>query len=129
MKILPAMSKGIVLVHEDGKTFELAPFQVFISGGGQTVIRIGRNAIFFDKDGRFDGTESHPAGTDIDSPEAKRIREAFEVQGQYKGLPPDEPYFQPGTKGHTEETRAWANARQENSGQTYVAAHDKPRAN
>ncbi len=120
MKILPTMSKGVVFVHEDGKTFEMAPLQVFIGGGGQTVIRIGRNALFFDKDGRFDGTESSVSGLSPDSPEAKAIREAFEAQGEHKGLPPDEPYFRPGSPGHAAEVRAWASARKEDGGRLYT---------
>lgn len=123
MKILPTMSKGVVFVHEDGKTFEMAPLQVFIGGSGQTVIRIGRNALFFDKDGRFDGTESHVAGFGPDSEEARVIREAFEAQGEYKGLPPEEPYFQEGTPGHAAEVRAWASARREDGGKLYTAVH------
>lgn len=114
------MCKGIVFVHEDGKTFEEAPFQVFISNSGQTAIRIGRNLIFFEKDGRFDGTESSLAGIDAESPEAADIRAAFDRQGENKGLPPDEPYFQEGTPGHDAETRAWASARQEDGGKMYV---------
>ena len=70
------MSKGVVFVHEDGATFEMVPLQVFICGS-QTVIRIGRNALFFDKDGKFDGSESSVAGFAPDSPEAALLREAF----------------------------------------------------
>jgi hypothetical protein len=128
VKILPTMSKGIVFVHEDGKSFELAPLQVFIGRNGWTFIRIGRNMLFFDQHGRFDGTESHPGGITVDSPEAKLIQEAFAVQGQYRGLPPDEPYFQPGTPGYEAETRAWSAAKPESSGQGYVVTHEKKKA-
>jgi len=127
MKILPTMSKGIVLVHEDGKTFEMAPLQVFISAGGSTVIRIGNNALFFDKDGKFDGTESHVSGMDRDSPEAAMLREAFKLQGEYKGLPPDVAYFQPDSPGYAAETRSWPAAKKEDGGQLYTAIHEKPR--
>ena len=126
MKILPHMSKAVVFVHEDGKTFEMAPLQVFIGGGGQTLIRIGRNVLFFDKDGRFDGTESRVDELPQDSPEAEMLREAFAVQGSYKGLPPDEPHFQPGSPGHEAETRSWPDAEREPSGSTYVAVPRKP---
>jgi hypothetical protein len=122
MKILPTMCKGIVLVHEDGKTFEMAPLQVFISGRS-TVIRIGRNALFFNQDGSFDGTESSVSGLSPDSPEAALIREAFELQGRCKGLPPEEPYFAAGTSGYAAETRAWpAATREYDGGKTYIAA-------
>jgi len=118
MKILPTMSRGVVFLHEDGKTFELAPFQVFLSGN-TTIIRIGRNTFFFNADGRFDGTEAQVVGFRPDSPEAQMLHEAFELQGRYKGLPPDEPYFSPGTAGFTAETRAWSTAKREDGGQLY----------
>lgn len=127
MKILPTMSRGVVFLHEDGKTFEMTPLQVFHGGGGQTIIRIGRNALFFDKDGKFDGTESSVDGISPDSPEAAMLREAFEVQGRLRGLPPEEPYFQPGTPGHAAETRAWGSVRVEPSGESYVVLPRKPR--
>ena len=120
MKILPSMSKGVVFVHEDGKTFEMAPLQVFISAGGQTAIRIGRNVLFFEKDGRFDGTESSVDGLAHDSPEGELLLEAFEVQGKNKGLAPDDPYFQPGTPGHAAETRAWEAAKPDTAGKNYM---------
>ena len=126
MKILPHMSKAVVFVHEDGKTFEMTPLQVFISAGGQTAIRIGRNVLFFDKDGTFDGTESSVAGFSHDSPEAALIREAFELQGRYKGMAPEEPYFQPGSPGHAAETRAWVSAKREDGGKLYAAVPREP---
>jgi hypothetical protein len=127
VKILPVMSRGVVYVHEDGETFEMAPLQVFRGDGGQTVVRIGRNCLFFDESGRFDGTESHPAGIAPDSEVAQRIRAAFDAQGQNRGLPPDEPYFQPGTRGHAAETRAWPAAQRErDGGGVYTMVHGKP---
>lgn len=126
MKILPTMCKGIVLVHEDGKTFEMAPFQVFIGNGGKTEIRIGNNVLFFNKDGTFDGTESHIAGMAPGSPELELLHEAFVLQGKYKGLPPDVAYFTPGTPGYDAETRAWPAAKQEDGGLLYVAMPKKP---
>ena len=107
-------------MHEDGKTFEMAPLQVFISAGGQTAIRIGRNILFFEKDGRFDGTESKVDGLSPGSPEGEMILEAFEVQGKNKGLAPDNPYFQPGTPGYAAETRAWGSAEQDTAGKNYL---------
>jgi len=125
MKILPMMCKGVVFVHEDGKTFEMAPLQVFRSGSGQTAIRIGNNVLFFDTDGSFDGTESHVAGMAPDSPEASLLTEAFVLQGEYKGLPPDVPYFEPGTPGYEAETRSWLSAQKEHGGQLYIALPKK----
>lgn len=127
MKILPSMCRGFVFVHEDGKTFEFAPLQVFLGGGGQTIIRIGRNVLYFNKDGTFDGTESHVDHLKPDSPELKMIHEAFELQGELKGLPPDEPYFQPGTPGHAAETRMWASGQRQDGGKMYYAGVPKPK--
>lgn len=121
------MSRGIVFVHEDGKTFEMAPLQVFISGGGQTVIRIGRNALFFNQDGTLDGSESHVSGLTPDSPEVALIQQAFELQGQNKGLSPDDPYFVSGTPGHAAETRSWGAAkREEDKSELYMVGVKKP---
>jgi hypothetical protein len=126
MKILPHMSKAVVLLHEDGKTFEMAPFQVFQAWEGQTIIRIGRNTFFFDKDGKFDGTECAVAGLEFDSPEARMIQQAFDLQGEYKGLAPETPYFEPGSPGYAHETRAWPTAKAEAPGHGYIAV-PKPR--
>lgn len=107
MKILPFMSKGVVLMHEDGKTFEMAPLQVFRStGNGWTVIRIGRNTLYFTETGAFDGTEC--STTMKQGPEADLLAEAFAVQKHHHGLPPEEPYFPEGSGYHTDETRAWS---------------------
>lgn len=126
MKIMPTMCKGIVLAHADGKTFELAPLQVFIGATGLTVIRIGRNTLYFDKNGNFDGTESHIAPMAPDSSELKMLHEAFEFQGKNKGLPPDEPYFQPGSPGHAAETRSWPSAKAQEGGQMYLVKPQRP---
>lgn len=123
MKILPHMSRVIVLAHEDGKTFEMAPFQVFIGASGMTCIRIGRNVLFFDENGIFDGTESNfCAGTDPES-----IQQAFELQGQCKGLAPETPYFPPGSPAFAAETRAWPSAKKERSGQNYAIVPKGPK--
>lgn len=107
MKILPCLSRGIVLLHEDGKTFEMAPLQVFRGPGGGTVLRIGRNALFFNIDGRFDGSECRIEPCDPKSPDAKALMDAFHEQEQNKNCSPDTTYFQPGTPGHVAETRTW----------------------
>jgi hypothetical protein len=118
MKILPCMAKAIVLLHEDGKTFEMAPFQVWrSSSSGGTVIRIGRNTLFFNEKGEFDGTESAVLATQA---EADAFVEAFAVQGKNKGLAPETAYFPPGTAGYADETRAWPAETSEESGKTYL---------
>jgi hypothetical protein len=117
MKILPCMAKEIVLLHEDGKTFEMAPFQVFRSASGQTVIRIGRNTLWFGENGKFDGTEC--SMIDPSEEESQAVTAAH--MRTTKGLPPDEPYFQPGSPGHESETRAWPSGKVEReSGKLYT---------
>lgn len=113
MKILPTMCKGVVFVHEDGKTFEMAPVQVFMGINGMTLIRIGRNVLFFDRDGKFDGTESKTLAAN-DPELMKKITEAFEVQGDNKGIVPDEPYFHPGHPNYEHETRSWPTPSEKN---------------
>ena len=126
MKILPCMSKGIVLMHEDG-TFELAPFQVFLSAGGQTVIRIGRTALYFDKDGRFDGEECHGRSAPELAQSNELLVDALEASKRNQGLAPEEPYFQPGSPAFERETAAWAHAKPTgDKSQTYVAAVRAP---
>jgi hypothetical protein len=107
MKILPFLSRGIVLLHEDGMTFEMAPLQVFRGPGGGVVIRIGRNALFFNNEGRFDGSECKLEPIDPSAPEAKAIMEAVHSQQENKNCAPDSPYFQPGSALYLAETRVW----------------------
>ena len=95
MKILPMMSRGVVMLHGDGKTFEMAPLQVFRGPNGYTCIRYGRNVLFFDKDGGFDGTESTLNGVADAKAVADELRHAFEAQQQNRGQPPEYPYFGP----------------------------------
>lgn len=107
MKILPTLSRGIVLLHEDGVTFEMAPFQVFRGEGGGTVIRIGRNALFFNIEGRFDGNECKVEPLDPSSPDAKALMDAVHAQQENKNCAPDSSYFSPGSAGYLAETRVW----------------------
>lgn len=123
------MSKGVVVVHEDG-TFELAPMQVWRNNKGSTVIRLGRNTFFFNEDGTYDGSEHKAGPFPAESPEAKAITEALEVAGKSKGLAPEDPYYQPGTPGWQRETQAWANAKADPmTGETYLTNASKPKAN
>ena len=125
MKILPCMSRGVVLVHEDD-SFEMAPFQVFRTKDA-TVFRIGRNAFFFDDDGRYDGSEHQLDGVyGMDDPKLAAVNEALNLSGENKGLPPDKAYYPQGTPGYDRETAAWVNARPDLSGQNYVVK-TKPR--
>lgn len=119
MKILPCMSKGVVLVHEDG-SFEMAPFQVFRTKDA-TVVRLGRNAYFFDDGGRFDGSEHQLDGVSgMDDPKLAAVNEALTLSGKNKGIPPDRAYYPPGTPGYERETATWSGAEPDPSGQNYL---------
>lgn len=115
MKILPVMAKEIVWLHEDG-TFEMAPLQVFRERDGGTAIRIGRNLLLFREDGTLAGTEAK-AGDDVD---VDAMVQAYERQGEGRGLPPEESYYHPSTPGYETETRAWAHAKKEGGGDMYA---------
>ena len=113
MKILPIVHKGIVLMHEDG-SFEMAPFQVFRGADGGTVIRIGHNAIFFDKKGAFDGTECRvPASVDaqVGDDYSDQLAAAFDEQGRNRGKAPTSAYFGVDSRGWHRETAAWASCK------------------
>jgi len=109
MKIMPAVSSGIVLMHEDG-TFEMAPFQVFRAANGQTVIRIGNNTLWFGENGQFDGSECKIPGGALPIEEAAKLQAAFDVQGENKNKAPAEPYFEEGSKGWEREVAGWPKA-------------------
>lgn len=111
MKILPTISKGIVLMHEDG-AHEMAPFQIFQLDNGMTIIRIGNNALHFDEDGKFDGSEcKFPDGVVIDDNQQHAIVEAFEQQSANRGNAPlGHPYFAQGSRGWEREVASWESA-------------------
>lgn len=99
-------------MHEDG-TFEMAPMQIFrLPKTGMTVLRLGRNAFFFDKDGHYDGSECKlPDETSIEDTE--EIRKAFERAALNHGRVPAEPYFRP-ERGEAEvEQSGWPKKRTE----------------
>jgi hypothetical protein len=106
MKILPTISSGIVLMHEDG-TFEMAPFQVFRSSDSKTIIRIGNNTLWFNEDGTFSGSECRIPGGGLPIEEAATLQAAFEIQGSNKGRAPAEPYFEEETVGWKKELAGW----------------------
>jgi len=126
MKIMPHMSREIVYVHDDGKTFESVPFQVFRLKSGATCIRIGRNTLYFNEDGSFDGTEAMVGELVKDPAQHEAVLKALERQGQAKGHAPEWAYHQPGTAGYDAETAAWPYAKQEKAGETYGVAIRKP---
>lgn len=106
MKIMPMVSSGVVLMHEDG-SFEMAPLQVFRSATGQTVIRLGNNALFFKEDGSFDGNECKIPGGGVPVEQAAALQGAFHEQGKNTGKAPAEAYFQEGSRGWDREVAGW----------------------
>ncbi len=107
MKILPVLRCVIPFVTADDAgevTVHRLPLQVFRGGSGGTIVRIGDNALFFEESGKFDGFESA-----LPSYEAAVVAyaEASEESQATRGMPPAKAYYQPGTTGHTAETRSW----------------------
>jgi hypothetical protein len=112
MKILPAISKGIVLMRDDG-TFEMAPFQVFRSAAGMSVIRIGNNVLYFDKNGVFDGSECKcPPGIAVGDQFEVALKAAFSEQVGNRGhAPVGNPYFSAHSAGWEREVASWPTAK------------------
>ena len=110
MKIIPCMNSGIPFVLNDGRSLEIVPLQVFRSASGQTAIRIGRNILFFNENGTFDGTEARVA-EDISEDECDTLVAALESSKTTDGVAPAEPYFMVGSDGYDAETRAWSNSK------------------
>ena len=111
MKILPMMNRGIPWLREDGRTFDVVPFQVFLlkefkGEPSATIIRIGRNAIWLNEDGSFNGTEMK-SSEDISEDEIAALEAAHDASKTVDGVAPEEAYFPPMTPGYDAETRAW----------------------
>lgn len=103
LAIRPFVSPGEVFVHADGTTWERAPMQAFRTGDF-IVIRIGRNAYYFDAtSGEYDGPE---AAVDPAIDQAA-LAAALEASAAERGGPPATPYFQPGSKGFAAEVAGW----------------------
>ena len=114
MKILPMMNRGIPWLREDGRTFDVVPFQVFRSTvrgeAPMTMIRIGRNLIRLNENGTFDGHEMK-SSEDITDDEIVGIEAALDASKTVDGVAPEEAFFQPDTQGHDSETRDWATSK------------------
>jgi hypothetical protein len=107
MNIQPCVSAGIVFMHEDGK-FEMTPFQIFPLKTGGSCIRIGRNAIYFNEDGSFDGTECAPPRSAVETNEKlDALGEGFQRSGENRGLAPATTYFGEGSPGYEAEVAGW----------------------
>jgi len=119
MKILPIMSRGVPFVRGDD-TLEMVPMQVWRDAKGSTVIRLGKNAYFFDEDGKYDGSE-HKAteGRSAD----KTLTASLEASSRNRGLPPEEAYYPEGTPAHARETAAWPAAAKIPGGKVYTVKH------
>lgn len=87
--------------------FRDSPLQIFQTANGQTVIRIGRNTLWFTSEGDFDGTEAKPVpgATQL---EQMNLVEAFKSQEDNRGKAPAEAYFEKGSNGYEAEVASWA---------------------
>ena len=116
MKILPMMSRGVVLVHED-ESIEMAPMQIWHTKNG-TRLRIGRNVYFFNLDGSYDGSEhrmTYARGSDKE----REMDAALTLSGENKGFAPEVPHYPPDTPGHQAEVAAWPYAEHIPGGRSY----------
>lgn len=107
MKILPMVTSGEVFMHTDGSV-EMTPMQVIASEDGM-MIRIGLNIFFFDKDGKYSGSEMHlPKHSPYASPDGiEAINDMLSQAAKNIGKAPETAYFQPGTDGWIDETDGW----------------------
>jgi hypothetical protein len=101
------VSSGEPVLREDG-TVEVVPLQVFRLHNGATVIRLGRTTIWFNEQGKLDGTEHLTVGLSAEQKQA--LVDALEASRGNRGRAPTEPYFQPGEKGHAAEVAGWPKA-------------------
>jgi hypothetical protein len=84
------------------------PVQLWAEYGGGFALRIGTTVLCFDESGRCHTTEMKASGL---PPEALRIVEMLiEKSRESAGVPPDEPYYHPGTPGYQAEVLAVAEA-------------------
>lgn len=113
MKLLPMMRKVVPFVNAKGEV-ESLPMTVHLSRGERgddfTILRIGENTYWFDAKGNYDGSEHHLTVNEGDAQDEQRrieLNAVLEESRRSNGVPPEKPYFQPGSRGHAEETRAW----------------------
>lgn len=104
MRIKPSARRAIPFVTSTG-VHEL-PFSVFETDNGMTIIRIGDNTLWFDKNGAFDGTESRLSPEGAGAMQAELLA-AMERSHAAVGTHPADTYFEEGTNGHTAEVRGW----------------------
>ena len=102
IELQPFVSKGEPFLAPDGKVY-LVPIQLFANQSGGYVLRIGENTLWFNKDGSFDGPEARLTSQDA----ADEYTEALDLSMGNIGKAPDQAYFQPESRGWTEETASW----------------------
>jgi len=121
MKLKPTINKGIVLMHEDG-SFEMAPFQIF-STQYHTIIRIGNNALFFDAEGNFDGSEGKVPKGCMNNHSEEEILKAYQHQVDNDGKAPEEPYFASQSNAWECEVKAWVHTRDDDEKGKTITVH------
>jgi hypothetical protein len=107
MKINPCVSSGIPWLSPEGDRVDVVPMQVFRSVSGLTIVRVGRNTLWFDERGNFDGTEHKMAGVPVDGPVAEQLIALLAESKTNQGQAPAEAYFAEGSEGWKKETAAW----------------------
>jgi hypothetical protein len=103
VKILPMLRARVPLVTGDGTAFDVVPLQVFRFKDGRWLLRYGRNTLWFEPDGTFDGTE-HLTQARIDG---DALQAALADSPHSEGEAPAESYFDPEAPGYQAETAAW----------------------
>ena len=103
--IKPFVSAGEILVHGDGRTWEVVPLSVF-DAGSMTVVRVGRTTYWFDgEDGKYDGSEFNLSGADL--ADLGNFREQMGRVRDNRGRAPAEAYFDPSRDHYRYEVALW----------------------
>ena len=111
----PFVTSGEVLVRPDGKGFDVVPISLFRLDSGQTCLRVGRNVLYFNADGTYDG----PEGRVEDVVDSQALTAAYARCRGNRDKRPTEPHFAAETKGHGAETGIWPAAPDRARGRTH----------
>lgn len=101
----PFVTAGEVLVRPDGEGFDIVPLSLFRLADGRTCLRIGRNVLYFQGDGTYDGPEGRTKEMPIE--ESRTLAAAYGRCAGNRGRRPHEAHFAEGTPGHAAETGIW----------------------
>jgi len=102
LTIQPFMTKGAILCINNKLT--LVPLHAFKLDDGEIVFRIGASMLFFDAEGKFEGTEVRMSQTMSPAPgDAKEL-----MQRAHKNMSqaPEQCYFGENTPGRMAETNS-----------------------